>query len=82
MHLGNKNSIAVVVQSLSRVRLFGTPRTAARQTSLSFTISRGLLKHMSIDSVMPSNHLILCHHHPAAIKGMYRGNQGETKRYL
>ena len=71
MHLGNKNSITVVVQSLSHVRLFGTPWTAARQTSLSFTISWGLLKHMSIDSVMPSNHLILCHHHPAAIKGMY-----------
>ena len=38
-----------------------TSRTAARQASLSFTISRSLLKFMSIESVMPSNHLILCH---------------------
>ena len=50
----------VVVQSLSRVRLFVTPWTAARQASLSFTISRSLLKLMSIESVMPSNRLILC----------------------
>ena len=40
-----------------------TPRTAARQASLSITISRSLLKLTSIESVMPSNHLILCHHH-------------------
>ena len=49
------------VQSLSRVRLFATPRTVACQASLSFTISWSLLKPMSIESVMPSNHLILCH---------------------
>ena len=49
------------VQSLSRVRLFVTPWMAARQASLSITNSRSLLKLMSIDSVMPSNHLILCH---------------------
>ena len=49
-----------VVQSLRRVRLFVTPWTAARQASLSFTISRSLLKLMSIESMMPSNHLILC----------------------
>ena len=49
------------VQSLSRVRLFVTSRTAAHEASLSFTISWNLLKLMSIDSVMPSNHLILCH---------------------
>ena len=49
------------VQSLSHVRFFVTPWTAARQASLSFTISRSLLKCMSIESVMPSNHLILCH---------------------
>ena len=49
------------VQSLSCVRLFATPWTAARQTSLSITNSRSLLKLMSIESVMPSNHLILCH---------------------
>ena len=48
------------VQSLSRVRLFATPWTAARQASLSITNSRSLLKLMSIESVMPSNHLILC----------------------
>ena len=50
-----------VVQSLSRVRLFVTPWTAAHQASLSFTISHSLLKLMSIELVMPSNHLILCH---------------------
>ena len=49
------------VQLLSRVRLFVTPWTAAHQASLSITNSRSLLKLMSIESVMPSNHLILCH---------------------
>ena len=48
------------VQSLSRVRLFATPWTAACQASLSITNSRSSLKLMSIESVMPSNHLILC----------------------
>ena len=48
------------VQSLSHVRLFVTPWTAAPQASLSITISRSLLKLMFIESVMPSNHLILC----------------------
>ena len=48
------------VQSLSRVQLFATPWTAARQASLSITNSRSLLKLMSIESVMPSNHIILC----------------------
>ena len=48
------------VQSLSRVGLFGTLWTAARQASLSITNSRSLLKLMSIESVMPSSHLILC----------------------
>ncbi|CAM9916549.1 unnamed protein product [Rangifer tarandus platyrhynchus] len=48
------------VQSLSRVRLFATPRNAARQASLSITDSWSLLKLMSIQSVMLSNHLILC----------------------
>ena len=51
----------VVVQSLSHVRLFVTPWTAICQASLSFTISQSLLKLMSIKSVIPSNHLILCH---------------------
>ena len=45
----------------SCVRLFATPRTAAFQASLSITISWSLLKLMSLESVMPSNHLILCH---------------------
>ena len=49
------------VQSLSRVQLFETPWTAALQASLSITNSRSLLKLMSTESVMPSNHLILCH---------------------
>ena len=48
------------VQSLSLVRLFATPWTAARQASLTFTISRSLLRFMSIVSVMPSNRFILC----------------------
>ena len=52
--------IVVDVQSLSRVQLFVTPWTAARQAPLSFTISWSWLKLMSIESVMPSNYLILC----------------------
>ena len=48
------------VQSLSNVRLFATPWTVARQASLSITNSWSLLRLMSIESVMPSNHLILC----------------------
>ena len=48
------------VQSLSRVRLFATPWIAACQASLSITNSRSLLRLMSIESVMPSSHLILC----------------------
>ena len=51
----------VVVQSLSQVQLFANPWTTACQASLSFTISQSLLKLMSIELVMPSNHLILCH---------------------
>ena len=50
-----------LVQSLSHFWLFSTPWTAALQASQSFTISRSLLKLKSIESVMPSNHLILCH---------------------
>ena len=49
------------VQLLSCVQLFATPWTAARQASLSITNSWSLLKLMSTESVMPSNHLILCH---------------------
>ena len=51
----------VVVQLLRHVQFFETPWTAADQTSLSITYSLSLLKLMSIKSVMPSNHLILCH---------------------
>jgi len=50
----------VVVQLLSHVQLFVTPWTAAHQASLSFPISQSLLKLMCIESVMPSNRLILC----------------------
>ena len=49
------------VHSLSHVRLFVTPWTAASQASLSITNSRSLVKLMSLESVMPSNHLFLCH---------------------
>ena len=49
------------VQSLSPVRLFAIPWTTACQTSLSFTVSRSLVKFMSIELVMLSNHLILCY---------------------
>ena len=50
----------VIIQSPSHVKLFATPWTAAHQVSLSFTVSRSLIKFMSIGSVMLSNHLILC----------------------
>ena len=52
--------VFAVVQSLSRVWLFATPQTAAHQASLPFTISQSLLKLMSIELMMPSNHPILC----------------------
>ena len=55
-----KSCIRVFVQLLSHVWLFVTPWTAAHLASLFFTVSRSLLKLMSIESVMPSNHLILC----------------------
>ena len=54
-------SVSQSVQSLSHVRLFATPWTAARQASFSITNSQSLLILMSTESVMPSNHLILCH---------------------
>ena len=53
--------VVAVVRLLSQVQLFATPRTAASQASLFFTISQNLLKLMSIESVMSSNHLILCY---------------------
>ena len=52
--------VSIAVQSLSGIWLFATPWIAARLASLSFTISQSLLKLMSIESVMPSNHLIVC----------------------
>ena len=55
-----QNSL-VVAQSLNCLWPFATPWTVACQTSLPFSISQSLLKLMSIESVMPSNHLILCH---------------------
>ena len=53
--------VVAVVQSLSHAQLFATPWAAKHQASLSFTISWSLLKLMSIESTLPSNHLILCH---------------------
>ena len=53
--------VYIPVQLLSHVQLFATPWTAARQASLCITNSRSLLKLMSIESVMQSNHLIVCH---------------------
>ena len=62
MHKDRHRDIDTVssVESLSRVRLFMTPWTAARQASLSITSSQSLLKLVSIESVMPSNYLIFC----------------------
>ena len=60
MAKGNEISTSQSVQSLRRIQLFVTPWTAAHQASLSITNSQSLLKLMSIESVMPSNHLILC----------------------
>ena len=54
-------SVVVVVQLLSHVRLFATAGTAAHQASLSITNSQSLLRLMTIESMLPSNHLILCH---------------------
>ena len=53
---------AVVAQPLKSYGLFATPWAAARQASLSFTVCRSLLRLRTIEPVMPSNHLILCHH--------------------
>ena len=56
----SKYKASILIQ-FSLIRLFATPCTAARQASLSITNSRSLPKPMSIESVMPSSHLILCH---------------------
>ena len=58
---GSQGPFVVVFQLLSHVRLFATAWAAACQASLPFTTSLSVLKFMSIESVMPSNHLILCH---------------------
>ena len=67
-------TIIIVVQSLSRVPLFATPWAAAHQASLSFTISWNLLKLTSIESVMPSNHIIPCH--PLLFPSVFSQHQG------
>ena len=59
--LYSRSWLAVIVQSLSHVQLFEPPWTAAHQASLSFNISPTLLKLISIESVIPFSHLILCH---------------------
>ena len=69
MHL-NKCICFVVVHLLGSVQLFVTPWIAAHQASLSFTLSQSLLKLMSIESVMPSNHLIFCH--PLLLPAIFR----------
>ena len=61
MYFNCTTSVSKSVRLFSHVRLFMTPWTSARQVSLSITNSWSLLKLISIDSVMPSNHLILCH---------------------
>ena len=50
-----------IVQLLSRIQLFVTPQTIAHQVSLTFTVSRSLLRFMCLESMMLPNHLILCH---------------------
>ena len=66
-----------VVQLFSHVRLFATPWTAARQASLSFTISQGLLKLTFTGLVMPSKHLVLCHPSPPALSCLKSGESGK-----
>ena len=72
------------VQSLSLVRLFATPWTAADQVSLSITNSQSLLKLMSIESVMPSNHLSLCHPclHPPSVFSSIRIFSNESALHI
>ena len=66
----NREQDFVVVRSLSHVRLFATPWAAARQASLSLTISWSLPKFMSIESVMPSNCLIVCRPLPLCLQSL------------
>ena len=81
--------VVVVVQSLNRVRLFATLWTAAHQASLSFAISQSLLKLMSIESMMPCNHLIPSPPSPPALnlsqcKGLFQwvGSSHEVAKVL
>ena len=67
------------VQSLSRVWLLGNPWTAARWASLSITNSRSLLKLMSVELAMPSNHLILCY--PLLLPSSYPPDTGNLSQY-
>ena len=72
-----KLNFPIVFQSISHVWLFATPWTEACQASLSFTVSQSLLKLMSTESVMPSNHLILSSPSPPAFnpsqhQGLFR----------
>ena len=60
-HTSHHHLEVTSIQSFSHVRLFVTPWIAARQASLSITNSQSLLKLMSVESVIPSSHLILCH---------------------
>ena len=70
------------VQLFSHVQLFGKPWTAACQTSVSFTISKSLLKLMSIESVMPSNHLILCHSLPLPPQSFLASGAFQTSQFF
>ena len=60
VHISHAYTVVTAVQSLSRVQLFATPWTAARQAFLSLTILQSLVRLTSIESVVPSIHLILC----------------------
>ena len=74
--------VVAVVQPLSCVQLFVTAWTAGRQDSLSFTISQSLLKLLSIESVMRSDHLILCHPFPSSIFPSIRVFSNESALHI
>ena len=75
--------IVVAVQSLSHVWLFATPYTAAHQASLSFTISQSLLNFIPIESLMLSNHLILCIEEiEFVLKNIYTYNYNSSSRWF
>ena len=71
--------VVVVVQLLSCIQLSATPQTAEHQASLSSSISQSLLKFTSIESVMPSNHLILCRPLPYSVRPL-TGNKNILKK--